>query len=306
MKRKTKLFLMLLLSLCLCGCSSEKRQNKSDVFIYYLNTDGTAIEQQEYELQATTFEEKIKELLSALKTTPKSPNMKATIPNDINIEKFSVVDRQLEIYYNQTYLKMTSSAEVLLRAAVVQTMMQVDGIEYISFYVGEEALKDSAGNPIGLMSTETFVQNTGSALYAYQTTPLKLYFGTADGTKLLEEQKNQVRYPISTSIEKLVVEQLMKGPGGANATPTIPDTVTLLGVSVKEGICYVNFSASFLTDSYNQKPEVTIYSVVNSIIENGSALKVQILVEGASDAVFMNSIDLSKPLEWNADIIKES
>lgn len=306
MKRRVQMLLILLLCLCICGCAEKNKANKSDVYMYCLNTDGTTIERQEYELKATTFEEKIEELLSVLKKTPESRNRKATLPNDVKIERFSVTDRQLEIYFNDTYLKMNKSAEVLVRAAVVQTMMQVEGIEYISFYVGEEALKDSAGNPIGLMSTETFVQNTGSALYAYQTTPLKLYFGTADGTKLLEEQKSQVRYPISTSIEKLVVEQLMKGPSGANATPTIPDTVTLLGVSVKEGICYVNFSASFLTDSYNQKPEVTIYSVVNSIIENGSALKVQILVEGASDAVFMNSIDLSKPLEWNADIIKES
>ena len=60
-----------------------------------------------------------------------------------------------------------------------------------------------------------------------------------------------------------------------------------------------------MTDVYNQKPEVTIYSIVNSIIANGNAAKVQILIEGTSDAVFMNSIDLSKPLEWNADILEE-
>ena len=306
MKRRVQMLLAFLLCICLCGCAGKNKSEKGDVFVYCLNTDGTTIERQEYKLKATTFEEKIKELLAALKTKPESRNMKPTIPNDVKVERFEVTDRQLEIYFNETYLQMNKSAEVLVRAAVVQTMMQVEGIEYVSFYVGEETLKDSAGSPVGLMSAESFVQNTGSALYTYQTTPLKLYFGTPDGNQLQAEQKGEVRYPISTSIEKLVVEQLMKGPGSEKATPTIPNTVTLLGVSVKEGICYVNFSAAFLTDSYNQKPEVTIYSVVNSIVENGSVLKVQILVEGASDAVFMNSVDLSKPLEWNADIIKES
>ncbi len=306
MRRRLQIFLVLLLCLSLCGCGSDKEKGNADVFVYYLSTEGTTIEQQEYEFKANTFEEKIEELLDALKTTPKSLEMKATIPNDVEVVRFVVVDRQLELYFNETYLQMNKSTEVLVRAAIVQTMVQVDGIEYISFYVGEEALTDHTGTPIGLMSRESFVQNTGSALYSYQTMPLKLYFADQDGMMLVGESKGEVRYPISTSVEKLVVEQLMKGPSSSRCTPTIPSTVTLLGVSVKEGICYVNFSESFLTDGYNQKPEVTIYSIVNSIIENGSVLKVQILIEGSGDAVFMNSIDLSKPLEWNADIMKES
>ena len=97
----------------------------------------------------------------------------------------------------------------------------------------------------------------------------------------------------------------MKGSNTDKKNTTIPDTVKLLGVSVKDGICYVNFASAFLTDGYNQKPEVAIYSIVNSIIANGNVAKVQILVDGSTDVKFKGTVDLSEPLEWKADLIEE-
>ena len=46
------------------------------------------------------------------------------------------------------------------------------------FYVGDDVLKDREGIPIGLMSADDFVQNTGSSLSSYQVTSLNLYFQT--------------------------------------------------------------------------------------------------------------------------------
>ena len=97
----------------------------------------------------------------------------------------------------------------------------------------------------------------------------------------------------------------MKGPNSDKRSATIPNTVKLLGVSVREGICYVNFSSSFLEDGYNQKPEVAIYSIVNSIIANGNATKVQILIDGSKGTTFKGTVDLSEPLEWKTDLIEE-
>ena len=85
----------------------------------------------------------------------------------------------------------------------------------------------------------------------------------------------------------------------------IPKDTKLLGVSVKYGICYVNLDSTFLTEGYNQKPEVAIYSIVNSIIESGNASRVQILVNGASDVTYKGSIQLDRPLEWNSELIEE-
>lgn len=67
----------------------------------------------------------------------------------------------------------------------------------------------------------------------------------------------------------------------------------------------MNLDSTFLTEGYNQKPEVAIYSIVNSIIESGNASRVQILVNGASDVTYKGSIQLDRPLEWNSELIEE-
>lgn len=74
----------------------------------------------------------------------------------------------------------------------------------------------------------------------------------------------------------------MKGHFAETYKKIIPMDTVLLGVSVKDDVCYVNFDNGFLNMTDIQ-PEVTIYSIVNSIIRGGSASKVQILVNGDSN-----------------------
>ena len=53
------------------------------------------------------------------------------------------------------------------------------------------------------------------------------------------------------------------------------------------------------------QPEVTIYSIVNSIIRGGSASKVQILVNGDSNLKYQDQVDLSQPLTEREDIVED-
>lgn len=67
------------------------------------------------------------------------------------------------------------------------------------------------GNEIGSRMTEYFVQNIGSTLHTYQSVDLELYFANSEGDKLVTETEH-VRYNSNTLKEKLIVEELMKGP----------------------------------------------------------------------------------------------
>lgn len=302
MKKIVCMILCLVGSLVMIGCSDKEGTAMN---IYYLNLDGNALVQEEYFRQAAEDEAAIKEVLEVLKNPKSVRGFQRTIPDSVEVKKFRLRNQILELTFNDAYSKLNRSSEVLLRAAMVQTLVQLPDVTYVSFYIGDEPLKDMSGTAIGIMSEEDFVQNTGSSLKSYQESDLKLYFSNKDGTELVTERRTEIRYSINTSVEKLVVEQLMKGPSSDKRGATIPTTVKLLGVSVRDGICYVNFSSPFLTDGYNQKPEVAIYSIVNSIITNGNATKVQILVDGSSDVTFKGTIDLSDPLEWKADLIEE-
>ena len=94
------------------------------------------------------------------------------------------------------------------------------------------------------MNDEYFVQNIGSTLHTYQSVDLELYFANSEGDKLVTETEH-VRYNSNTLKEKLIVEELMKGPFAETHKKVIPMDTVLLGVSVKDDVCYVNFDNGF-------------------------------------------------------------
>jgi germination protein M len=262
------------------------------MYVYYLNADGNALIQAVYPMMD------VDGVLDKMKTH-------ALLPKGVEIQNYKLDRLQLQLHFNEAYSEMNKSTEVLVRAAIVQTMMQLEEVEFVSFYIGKEPLRDNDGSVVGLMTAQDFVQNTGSSIDSYQTTDLRLYFADKEGKQLKETLKSNIRYNANTAIERLVVEQLMKGTSVTGSQSVIPKTTKLLGVSVKDGVCYVNFDSKFVTDSYDLNPEVTIYAVVNSIITNANVTKVQILIDGANDAMYKNIVDLSKPLEWNVNLVKE-
>ncbi len=290
MKIKRSILFCLVLCVLLCGCRGKYQAEEMN--IYYLNADGNALLQEIYPKMG------IEKALGKVKEL-------SVMTQGVALEGYELTAGQLNLYFGKEYGVLPRTTEVLYRAALVQTLTQVDGVAFVSIYVEGQPLADGDGNAIGLMRAEDFVQNTGSSIDSYQTTNLTLYFANKDGKLLKESKKSDVRYHANTSMEKLVVEKLMKGTNASAGRSTIPKTAKLLGVSLKDGICYVNFDSKFILDSYDLNPEVAIYSVVNSIIANGNATKVQILIDGASDVVYKNSVDLSRPLEWNEGIIGE-
>lgn len=297
MRKRIGVILLLVWSIILSGCTSNVEED--EMYIYYINTEGNALVQETYPKMG------VNDTLEKLMDPGKTTEQNVIVPKQVVLERFELNKEQLILTFDKEYLQMKKSMEVLFRAAVVQTMVQVKGVTFVSFYIEDEPLEDTSGNPIGLMRAEDFVQNVGYTSDSYRTTDLRLYFSDSDGKALKSVKKNNVHYNTNTSIEKLVVEQLMKGTSASGAQSTIPKTTKLLGVSVKDGICYVNFDSKFATDGYDQNPEVTIYSIVNSIIQNGYSTKVQILIEGSSDELYKGTVDISRPLEWNTALMEE-
>ena len=282
MKKRIGVILAILLML-LSGCGAT---SKDDMTVFYINKKGNTLSKKQYaQMDVTAMLAEIDAL--------------SILPKDVELERYQIVDSQIELCYNEAYLSMSKTREVLARAAIVQNLVQCESVEYVSFYIEDEPLKDSHGNVIGMMRAEDFVQSTASSGVTYLFADLTLYVPDSDGKKLKKVEKNNLKYSANKSIEKLVVEQLVEGS-------TIPKSVVILGVSVKEGICYVNFDSKFLQESYDFDPEITIYSIVNSIIANGNVNKVQILIDGQSDVVYKNKVDLSKTLEWKEIYIKET
>ncbi|MCF2668763.1 MULTISPECIES: GerMN domain-containing protein [Lachnospiraceae] len=295
--------ILLCLSL-LAGCRKGKEPEEGESFICYVNTEDTALVKEKYEMKGENAEEKVQNLLNAMQKEPDSIEYKSVFPEKLKIQDWTLSDKKLEIHFNSTYEKLSAAKEVLLKAAVVQTLSQLSEVEYVCFFIENSPLTDNLGKEVGYMRAEDFVQNTGSLLYSYQVGELKLYFANEQGNAMITENIS-VRYNSNTSIEKLIVEQLLKGPSKEGLYPVIPPETKVLGVSVKDNVCYVNLDEGFLNNTYTIDPKITIYAIVNSIVDGGASSQVQILVNGESDITYMGTVDLSKPLSRDQNLVEE-
>ena len=292
----------LCLSVMLASCGKRTDVGKEDPFIYCLNEDRTGLTKISYDFPEGNAEETARAVLEELKEPAEEIEYTAPIPKEVKVQGCRLRGSILDVDFNSAYLEMGALEEKLVRAAIVQSLVLIDGINAVSFTVDGEMLKDSTGFPVGLMNEDDFVENTGSSPTAYQTDTLTLYFADKEGDSLVPREVD-VRYSSNVSREKLIVEKLMQGPSGSGAYPTINPDANLLSVTIKDGICYVNFDSTFLTGAYDVLPEVTVYSIVNSLVEGTEAQQVQITINGETDAKYMESVDLSQPLEAKEELV---
>lgn len=304
-KKATGLILLVLLLLVetLAGCGEEKEE-VSEYYIYYLDKDKTRNVAVGFEPKASDTEGMIKEMLEALTRNTDSPDYQKVIPEEVRINEWKLENAQMYLYFSNAYGEMDNITEVLCRAAIVRTLTQLEGVNCISFYVGDSPLIDSNGNPVGLMTAESFVENPGEQINAIMSSEITLYFSNKNGTKLVPEVR-EVHYSSNVSMEKLVMEQLLKGPKDEGLRLAIPQGTKLVNVSVLDGVCFVNLDEGFLNQNYEIAEPIVIYSIVDSLVELSNVNKVQISVNGDSDKVYRESYDLSVMYDRNLDYLDD-
>ena len=154
------------------------------------------------------------------------------------------------------------------------------------------------------MANSDFIDNI-SNVNSYEKTELVLYFANGTGDKL-ERETREVVHSVNTSLEKLIVEQLIAGPSRVGMNPTLPKETKLLNVSVNDNVCYINFDSTFLNNTLEVKEYIPIYSIVNSLAAVTSINKVQITVNGSQEFMFRDSISLNQLFERNLDYNAEN
>ena len=302
--RKWLWILLLAVPLLMAGCRKQQQVDESGYRIWYINQDETCLKYENKELQSKNEEGLLREMMEVIRETPTDDELKPVIPEDVTLLDFDFEHNQLYLDFSPEYKKMPKVYEVLCRAAIVRTMGQIDGVEYVDFQVNGEPLTDLEGKEIGLMNEDQFIENAGEEINAYKTADLTLYFANKAGDKLVG-QRVAMEYNSNISLEKLIVEQLIAGPPFEGAYPTIPSETKLLNISIKDKICYVNLDEGFLGTGYNVIESIPVYSIVNSLIENTDAQKVQISINGESNRMFRESINFDTIFEKNEGLIEQ-
>ena len=283
MKKKGIVYLTVLVLMCglLVGCGGQKE--KENMKIYYINALGDGISAVGYHMHATKTDAMIDEALQELGKDPDSVEYRKTISDSVKIVDCVLDDGMLSLYFDREYEELTGYTEVLMRAAIVKTLVQIKGVDSVTFYVGGDPLQDANGTLVGSMNDDTFINDYGAETGSLEKTKLTLYFASADGR------------------ERLIMDYLLKGSDDEDAKTVFPSGTKLLNVTVTDGVCYVNLDSSFLKGTTGVNSKVVLYSIVNSLTELDNVNKVQILVDGAQSTSADASLGFSLGTSYERD-----
>lgn len=287
----------------IAGCGQEEHPEGSNCYtLYFISNDTTKLITKEYWTDTTDEKELFEELRRELSIVPKKLEYMPPFGNNVAIRKWKSQNGRLLLDFEQSYLKLTPEQEVLTRAAIVKTFTQIKGINYISFQVEGRDLEDNLGKLVGAMYADSFIYNEGAQINSFEEITLNLFFANDEGDALVKTEKT-IMYNTNVAMERVILEQLISGAKGTKGSPTINPDTKILSVVVKDGVCYVNLNNTFLTQSYSVTPEVTIYSIVNSLCEVSAIQKVQISIDGDTSIVYRDKMQLNAIYGRNLDLL---
>lgn len=305
MRKKMMLIFMAILLCFSAGCGRKEAvvpENAISYDLYFLNNEETKVFSREIYVEEGDTASQLSALIEAMRTKREDVNERAPLDYDFSVLNVSLDGEQIIMNLDEKYLQMKPTTAVLIRAAVVRTLTQVEGVTCVSFQIAGTPLTDSMGNPLGVLTPDMFVDNAGTEINAYETATVTLYFANEEGNMLISE-KREVEYHSNISLEKIVMEQLLLGPEKNGSYPVVNPQTDVVSITVKDGICYLNLSRDFLTQVYNVTPDVTIYAIINSLVELANVNKVQILVEGETDVLYNEKISLNTVFERNLELV---
>lgn len=290
------------------GCAREEKED-SGLLLYYLNEDLSSLNTLSYLME----DGKSKADLSPQEMADDMLEQLATPSGDVRsiapIQNFTVTGTTLQngtltVFLSSDYEELETVREILTRAALVNTLCQIDGVDSVSFLCGDHPLTNEDGSVVTAMNSDMFIFNSGKEIMNYEKVRLHLYFANEDGDQLVDTYRNVV-YNSNISMERLVVEQVLKGPNSDVVFPTLNPAAKVLSVTTRDGVCYVNLDQAFLTEPYGVTLQVAIYSLVNSLTELSSVSAVQITIEGKTGKAFMDS-SLSSAFERNLSVVRKN
>ena len=295
----------LVMGLLLCTACGDRReaQEVTSYKIYYVNNDETKIVDREYMSETSDGALLLAEFLEQLAHISEKMEYETLLEKEISVVGHTLDNGLLTLDFDESYHNLRGTREILARASIVRTLTQIPGVERITFTVNGEQLMDAAGAAVGVMAADTFIENAGNEINAYEKVDLRLYFANEAGDSLVEEIRRNVVYNSNISLEKLVVEKLVEGPMAEGAYPTINPTTKIVSVTVKDGTCYVNLNNDFLNQPYNVASDVTIYSITNSLAELSNVNRVQISINGETNISYRENMSLNNVFERNLDIL---
>ncbi len=307
MKKKPIVILLLVSLVLICSCSKKEETVESKYYIYYINSSETGLVKQAFTPKDTDNMELIKEMIKALGETPKDVTSKKAIPDEIHMPTYTIPEggMVIRLSFDKSYSTLNGAKETLHRAAIVKTLCQIPSVTGVEFYVDEVALQEDT-KVVGVMTSNTFIEGSN-----HQTQQNIVLCYASEGYDKLVAVDATADYNGSTTLEKIIMDQLIEGPSNiSNLNQTlysvIPKGTVCNSIVTIDYCCYVDLSSEFLQKMDNVDDEIIIYSIVNSLTSLPAVNKVKFTIDGEEVSNYGTVDNFDQYFETNYDLIKES
>lgn len=317
MKKKLLLAILAIASISQCmlvGCDNEAftennaeikdNTTEYDYQIYCINEEGDGLESWGYDITSETLDidSVVREVFAAFESEPIVEGYSSARPETLKKISCELEDKVVKINCDKYYDKLDSLSQLFFKTALVMTLTQIEGVDYVYITVKGQPLKDSLGNPVGYLGRHSFVihddfiGNTGIDMYT------TIYYPNDSGNGLVAEAVRYV-YDEQQSPAMCVIE-LLKEKSKKSGNTVIPKDADINNLFIKDGICYIDFDENFNDTAYiGDNPELILYSLVNSLSEIFEVTGVQITINGVSDVMFRDEISLDQIFRINLNLV---
>ncbi len=299
-------FLLTLMVFLFIGCGKEDSEAddskvpEGEYSIYYYNTDKTSLVSCGYNLISTRIDEQINELFGVLRESVDAEKYLSVLPPDVTVQDWILTDEKtLLCIFSPSYLLTGISEEVIMRAAIVETLTQIEAVDQLEFYVEDQPLVVD-GSVVGPMKAEQFLHDVGLSVNKVSQV---LYYANEEKTALVPVPVEIEMIDYYTP-EQMVLETLLKGSKPQGCIGAIPEGTKINYIVTRDGICYVDLNEAFLEYLPEMPAKLTIYSIVNSLAELNNVSKVVFTVNGAAKDFYIN-LDLTRVFERSLEIVEE-
>ncbi|MGI5970326.1 MAG: GerMN domain-containing protein [Oscillospiraceae bacterium] len=294
MKRFVLLFIAFSM-LFISACASVETSSETGFRLYYRTADNGSSSDRiigSRPLDNSIADINLENVMESLFSGPGSDSgLISPFPEGLSLLFWELDGGNALLTLSREYSQLEGIDRTIADACITMTLLQFENIIGAAIRIGSD------GEFSGVMNGSSFelLERNGSASERVIT----LYFAMADNDYLAAERQTLVAAQ-SDSVERYVIEELLKGPKSGKLKSAVPEGTGLRSITTEKGICYVDLSSDFLerypNDARNEL--LAVYSIVNSLTSLSNIKKVQILVEGETCGKKLN-LNLDMPLGAN-------
>ncbi len=275
-------------------------ENK-ELAIYCINEAETDLVKENRKVNIKNNEDLVNKVIIELKKVPLNKKYKRLIPENVDVDRLTLNENEkaVEIDLTKYFEDLSNKEKLFLISGVASTFQQLDFVVGVRFFVDGVDMKNEKGEVIGLITKNDVVTDPAKKAGEKKQVDISLYFADEAATQLVKE-KRKITISSESKIEKVVMEELIKGPSNkSKMISPIPSGTAIKDIEVKDGICYVDFNKEFKANHIggSNAEMLTLYSIVNTLTELKGIEKVQFLIDGKKQSIYKGDYEFDKPFE---------